>query len=106
MRRIEVKAEFVDQRFRALSHLARAQHAFARDFPAEEQVFLHRETGNEREFLEHRTNADRACLLRREMADLLTAEPEGAFVRRKSPRDHIDQGRLASTVLAEEDMQF
>src|SRR6267154_6156769 len=45
-------------------------------------------------------------MLRREMADLLAAEPECAFVRRKSPRDHIDQGRLASTVLAEEDMQF
>src|SRR5260221_6072902 len=40
------------------------------------------------------------------MADLLAAEPECAFVRRKSPRDHIDQGRLASTVLAEQDMQF
>src|SRR5712692_9744066 len=40
------------------------------------------------------------------MTDLLAAEPECAFVRRKSPRNHIDQGRLASTILAEEDMQF
>src|SRR6266850_1489542 len=67
---------------RELSHLAGAQHAFAGDLAAEEQVFLYRETWNEREFLEHRADADRARALRREMADLLAAEPESAFVGR------------------------
>ncbi|MGY4425592.1 hypothetical protein ACVWY2_008041 [Bradyrhizobium sp. JR6.1] len=106
LRGIEVEAELVDQRPGPLAHLACAQDAAAGDFAAKEQVLFHGEARDQRELLEHRTDADLARPLRRQMLDLLAAELERAFVGWKRTGYDVDQGRLAGAVLAEQDVKF
>jgi hypothetical protein len=102
----ERNAEAGEDRLGAPVQLALVEQAATGRLGAEEQILLDRHLRHQRELLEYRADAERARVMHRVQLDRRAAEGDPPGIGPQRAGGDRDQGRLAGTVLAEQDVHL
>ena len=101
---VEMEVEFIENAARFRAQFPTVDKAVSRRFRSQKHVFLDRHLRNEGKLLKHGGNAQFAGIMHRCEIDRLAAKADPAGSGLIGARQDRDQGRLACTVLAEENV--